>query len=139
MGHRGVGDEKLAAVRARTRISHAQQTRLVEFQIGRNLIIKNIPRTTHSSPTGITCLGHEPRNYAVKSDIVVPTILGQKDKAVYSQGRFLCVKLNRDISLLGLNCSNIFLGLVNGHRRAVFVLLFFHEGRLYQYCQARRI
>jgi len=71
---RAQGDEKLASVRARTRVGHAERTLFIVLKGSHELVLElaAVDGSAAGSSTGrVTALNHEARDDAVEDDVVV--------------------------------------------------------------------
>src|SRR5215469_18622437 len=69
-------DEELGAIGARSGVRHGQQVRLVEAQIGVDLVGELIARAAGAGAERVAALDHEPGDHPVEDRAVVQLVLG---------------------------------------------------------------
>src|SRR4051812_37575771 len=72
---RPLGDEELRTIRPRSGVRHREQARLVELQLGRELVLEAITGVAGADAQGIAALDHESGDHAVEDQTIVKRLL----------------------------------------------------------------
>ena len=112
-----VGDEELAAVGARPRIGHGDETRAVLQGIALAFILELVTGAAPARARGIAPLDDEIIDHAVEDNTVVKALLCQEDEIVHRLGRVLGIEFKDNRALCRLDRHPVVLCRVDLHCR----------------------
>ena len=110
-----MGNEKLAAIRARTCIGHGENARTIVLEAGVHFIFEAVTGAATASSRGIAALDHELLDHAVEGDAIIVSPFGEIQKIRHSDRSlgwlqsgfdftFVCAENNADVLHGGRVC-----------------------------------
>src|SRR5579875_597724 len=105
---RAKGNEELRAIGVAPGVGHAENASLIMFE-GECawLIGELVARATGSRAGGITALGHEALDHAVKRHPIIEVVARQKDEIIDGHRRLFGEKFHLEVAFIGMEHSDI--------------------------------